>query len=85
MRFFTGSGCNQCANTGYSGRVGLYELLDLNRDVREAIGRGAPPGELRQLALGSGMRTMLQDGIAKISQGVTTPEEIGRVVFEIGE
>lgn len=85
MRFFTGSGCNECANTGYSGRVGLYELLDLNRDVREAIGRGAPSGELRQLALGSGMRTMLQDGIAKISQGVTTPEEIGRVVFEIGE
>lgn len=72
--------CAKCQGTGYSGRVGVYEVLVLNDRMRRAIRDGMDAVALRELALSSGMRTMYEDGLVKISQGLTTIDELQRVV-----
>ncbi len=72
-------GCPRCRNLGYSGRVGLYELLVPDDAMIERISAGAPLNELRQLAEQIGMNPLRRDGLEKVGQGVTTMEEVYRV------
>ncbi|NOX57628.1 MAG: type II/IV secretion system protein [Planctomycetes bacterium] len=74
-----GAGCNRCGGTGYHGRKGIFELLQLNNEIRELAFNRAPAGQLRKAALASGMRSLREDGKLKILRGITTPEEVLRV------
>ena len=73
-------GCPACDDTGYRGRVGVFEMLLFDEPIREAIRTGRPPDQLRAVAQGSGMRTMQEDGLEKVRQGMTTLKELLRVV-----
>ncbi len=75
-----GLGCPACRNTGYRGRVGLFELLHLTEPLKELVGRGADAGALQRAATEEGMRTMRDDGWAKVQDGSTTIEEVIRVL-----
>jgi general secretion pathway protein E len=73
-------GCSLCDKTGYKGRVGIYELLVLDQSVRAALRGGFKPELIRNAALASGMRRMQDDAFEKLFMGVTTLEELLRVV-----
>ena len=75
---FKGRGCQTCNGTGYKGRVGLYEVLEINDPVRELIMMGANSVELRKKAVEEGMLTLRMSGLEKIKQGITTIEEVLR-------
>ena len=74
-----GSGCERCGNTGYRGRVGLYELLLMSDAIRHHIATGADVNVIREQAISEGMETLRQDALAKLQAGLTTPEEVVRV------
>jgi type IV pilus assembly protein PilB len=74
--FYYGKGCVECNETGYKGRKGLFELLVISEPIRELINMRAPSGVIRGRALELGMRTLREDGIRSILDGVTTVEEI---------
>ena len=78
--FRRGRGCAQCRRTGFRGRIGLFELFEITPEVREAIGRGAPQGTLRDLAGEGGMASLAVDGWEKVRSGLTTVEEVIRVI-----
>lgn len=80
--YFVGKGCDQCGGSGYSGRVGIYEVLVVDEPIRELIMRRATANELATLAVARGMTTMLYDGLQKAMNGLTTLEEVLRVVRE---
>jgi type IV pilus assembly protein PilB len=73
-----GKGCATCNNTGYKGRVGLYEVMEINDDLRELILVGASALELKKKALETGMITLRRSGLIKIAAGLTTMEEVVR-------
>jgi type IV pilus assembly protein PilB len=72
-------GCRRCFGTGYSGRVGLYEVFPITKEAKQLITSGATTDELRDYALGRGMVTLRQDGRRKVLSGMTTFEEVRRV------
>ncbi len=74
-----GRGCNRCSNTGYRGRQGIFEMLEMNNELRDLAFSRAPTNQLRRAARASGMRTLLEDGKLKILRGVTTPLEVVRI------
>lgn len=74
--FYTGSGCTECSNTGYRGRKGIYELLDITESIRDLINQRAPSVVIRQKAIEMGMRTLREDGLRSIFDGDTTIEEV---------
>lgn len=76
---YRGKGCSRCGGTGYHGRRGVFELLQLNAEVRELAFNRAPASQIRKAAIASGMRTLRDDGKIKILKGMTTPEEVLRV------
>jgi type IV pilus assembly protein PilB len=76
---FQGAGCEKCRQTGYKGRLGVYELLVLNDDVRDLVTRNPGLTELRRMVRDMGMRTLRDDGLAKVADGQTTVDEIMRV------
>src|SRR5574337_45782 len=76
---YRGKGCFACRDTGYRGRIGLYEVVLLNEQIREAILNGASVNELRTLQHKCGMRSLGESGLQKIREGVTTVEEVVRV------
>lgn len=76
--FFQGTGCSACANTGYSGRLGIFEMLTVSESIRELISEGSPASSVREQALNEGMRTLREDGLRGIFTGVTTVEEVIR-------
>ena len=80
--FFKGAGCEHCDHTGYQGRVGLYEVLVVSANVREAILSRAPATTIRSIAVSEGMTTMFEDGIYKASEGRTTLSEVLRTINE---
>ena len=80
--FYRGRGCDNCGNSGYRGRQGLHEVLEVDLAVREAILRKASSDELRTIALKNGMVPMIVDGFHKAVKGVTTIEEILRMRYE---
>jgi type II secretory ATPase GspE/PulE/Tfp pilus assembly ATPase PilB-like protein len=73
---FTSPGCQACGNSGYKGRAGLHELLTVSKELRRMIQTGARAEELQHAALAEGMRSLRQDGIVKVLQGVTTLSEV---------
>ena len=75
---YKGRGCQTCNGTGYKGRVGLYEVLEINDAIRELIMMGANSVELRKKAIEEGMLTLRMSGLEKIEQGITTIEEVLR-------
>ncbi len=76
---YKGAGCARCGGSGYRGRLGIFEMLILNSEIRELAFNRAPTSELRKAALASGMLPLVVDGRAKILGGVTTPEELTRI------
>ena len=79
---YYGKGCDVCNNTGYRGRIGIYEVLEVNDEIRSAVISKANSGEIAQIAIKSGMITMRQDGLEKVSLGITTVEELIRAIEE---
>jgi type IV pilus assembly protein PilB len=73
-----GSGCERCNNTGYKGRVGLYEVMEITEELRELVLVGASALELRRKAIDDGMITLRRSGLLKVMDGVTTIEEVAR-------
>jgi general secretion pathway protein E len=76
---YLATGCEACRWTGYRGRVGIYELLVMDEGVRAALLGGTSTSEIRRIARGQGMRTLLDDGRRQVALGVTTPKEALRV------
>ena len=74
--FYYGRGCDQCNRTGYKGRKGIYELLDITEPIRELIAQRAPSVVIRQKAIEIGMTTLRSDGLRSIFEGETTIEEV---------
>jgi general secretion pathway protein E len=74
-----GKGCAHCANTGFSGRTGIYELIQVNDEIRRLIVKDADSGSILSKAQSLGMRTLRQDGLQKVLAGQTTFEEVMRV------
>lgn len=81
MKFFKGRGCGNCNNSGYKGRLGVYELLVMSESVRKKVADLASASDVRMAAIQSGMRAMKQDGLLKVQQGLTTLDELARVLF----
>jgi type IV pilus assembly protein PilB len=78
LKTYKGKGCSTCNNTGYKGRIGLYEVMEVNDDIRELILIGASALELRKKAIEDGMITLRESGLYKIREGLTTLEEVVR-------
>jgi type IV pilus assembly protein PilB len=78
-RMFVGVGCSKCRKSGYSGRIGLYEMMTPDDEMRDAITASATLNALRGHAKRMGMRSLVEDGFEKIRQGITTAEEVIRV------
>jgi len=76
---YKGAGCNQCMDTGFKGRIAVFEMLEMNNELRELAFAKATHGELRKAAIASGMRTLMEDGKLKIFKGMTTPGEVARI------
>jgi type IV pilus assembly protein PilB len=75
---YKGKGCNRCNGTGFKGRIAIFEMMQMNTEVRELAFARAPANELRKAARASGMRTLLEDGKIKIFKGITTAEEVAQ-------
>ena len=73
-----GKGCEKCNNTGFKGRVGLYEVMEVTEELRELILVGASSLELRRKAVEEGMLTLRMSGLRKVKEGVTTIDEVVR-------
>ncbi len=84
QKFYHGTGCSNCRNSGYRGRIGIFELLMVSDEIRELVARRATAGEVKEAALAAGMYTLQLDGFRKVLAGVTDVEELTRVVFTAG-
>ena len=73
-------GCDKCNNTGYKGRIGVYEAISMTKEIEESVQNNSSDREIWNAAKGQGIPTMRQDGILKILQGITTVEELTRVI-----
>ena len=80
---FRGAGCLECNGTGYLSRVGIFELMELNDDIRQRIINHEDATQLTLAARRNGMRNLREDGWLKIRDGVTTVEEVMRVTQEL--
>ncbi|WP_457601490.1 GspE/PulE family protein [Hydrogenivirga sp.] len=78
--FYRGAGCDHCLGTGYRGRVGVFEVLELDDELKSLITRTQDSNEIRKLAEKKGYRTMIEDGIEKVKRGITTSSELISVV-----
>jgi type IV pilus assembly protein PilB len=78
VKLYKGRGCSNCNNTGYRGRVGLFEVMEMSEDLRELILSGASAMELRRKAIEEGMISLRASGIQKVREGLTTVEEVVR-------
>jgi type IV pilus assembly protein PilB len=77
--FYRGKGCPKCRNTGFMGRIGIYELLVPNEEIRELCTRSASVAQIHDVGRQTGMITLREDGMAKVKAGITTVEEVFRV------
>jgi type IV pilus assembly protein PilB len=80
MALYRKRGCPRCNHSGYRGRVGVYQLLEMSETLEELAASKASREEIERAAIGEGMRTLWDDGVAKVSQGLTSLEELARVV-----
>jgi len=79
--FIYGTGCKSCAYTGYTGRIGIFEILAMSDTIRTMVTKRVNSSEIRAQALKEGMVTMMQDGMRKVKEGVTTPSEVLRNAY----
>jgi type II secretory ATPase GspE/PulE/Tfp pilus assembly ATPase PilB-like protein len=77
-----GKGCDKCNESGYRGRIGIYEVMPIDECIREAMLKRCSAAEIRKAAISQGMTTMVEDGFKKAAQGITTLEEVLRVIQE---
>ncbi|MFA6354474.1 MAG: GspE/PulE family protein [Candidatus Paceibacterota bacterium] len=80
--FYIGKGCDVCNGIGYKGRVGIREVIEVNREIRDLIMNRANADQIKEAAIKNGMRTMFQNGIEQALDGVTSLEEILRIIHE---
>lgn len=78
MKIYKGKGCSSCNGSGYKGRAGLYEVMEVDDEIRDLILIGASSAELKKKAMERGMITLRRSGLRKVMDGVTTLEEIAR-------
>ena len=78
-KFFVGTGCERCFQTGYRGRTGIYEILRVNEEVQDLIYRKKTAGTIKKVALEAGMKTLRMDGARKVLAGITAVSEVLRV------
>ena len=78
FKLYKGRGCPTCNNTGYRGRVGLYEVMEISDEIRELILAGASSMELKKKAIDEGMISLRLSGLQKVRDGLTTVEEVVR-------
>jgi type IV pilus assembly protein PilB len=76
---YHGKGCSNCSETGYKGRLALYEVMVINEEIKKLVLDGASTIELREAARKNEMRTLRESGLQKLREGITTVEEIMRV------
>jgi type IV pilus assembly protein PilB len=76
---YKGEGCSRCQGTGFKGRLAIFEMMELNNQVRELAFSRAPSSEIRKAARAGGMKTLLDDGKRKVFRGLTTPDEVARI------
>jgi type IV pilus assembly protein PilB len=81
LRLYRGRGCEVCRKTGYRGRIGVFELMVMTDELRQLVLGGGSSDALREAAQRTGMRTLRQNGVLKVLEGVTTFEEVLRVIF----
>jgi type II secretory ATPase GspE/PulE/Tfp pilus assembly ATPase PilB-like protein len=79
MQLFRGKGCKMCNYTGYKGRIGIFELLVNNDEIREMIVKRLSSQEIREAARRSGMKLLREDGLNKVREGITTISEVVRI------
>jgi len=72
-------GCDYCMGTGFRGRIGIFELMQMNTEIRTLAFERAPTNRIRKAALASGMKSLLADGRIKVLSGITTAEEVVKV------
>ena len=82
QKFYHGKGCDKCRQSGYRGRVGIYEVLEVNEKIRKLISKKTSAEEIREAAIDSGMISMFADGLDKIAAGATTIQEVLSAVKE---
>ncbi len=82
--FIVGAGCSFCANTGYLGRTGIFEVMVMSESIKRMILSGAGPDDIRVQAYKEGMVSLWHDGMIKVKMGITTPYEVIRNVFSVG-
>lgn len=82
--FLYGDGCNFCSGTGYVGRTGIYEVMQVSEEIRRLILSSSGSDAIRAQAREEGMRTLWHDGMTKVKMGITTPQEVIRNVFTLG-
>lgn len=83
QKFYRGKGCDKCKFTGFIGRVGIFELLIINEEIRKMVDAKKSADEVKHKAIELGMKTLMQDGLEKIQKGLTTPDEVLRVAAEV--
>jgi type IV pilus assembly protein PilB len=84
VTIWEGTGCEECRYRGYKGRIGIFELMVVNAEIAELIVRRAPLSDIKEAAKANGMKELREDGLIKVLEGVTTPDEVRRVVFTAG-
>jgi len=77
---FEAQGCQECGMTGYNGRIAVFEVMEFDDQIESLFLHSAPSFELQQAAVSRGMRTLRRDALDKVKQGVTSLEEVDRVV-----
>jgi general secretion pathway protein E len=82
-RFFEGTGCEKCGGTGYSGRIGIYELMIMNDDLRKLTVSKADSNQIRKKGIENGMRPLREDGWIKVREGITSISEVLRVTQDV--
>ena len=83
LTFYRAVGCDHCNQTGYRGRVGIYEIMVVSDELRRTIAQVGAEARVREAALAAGMISLGEDGLLKVKAGVTTPQELLRVVTEV--
>jgi type II secretory ATPase GspE/PulE/Tfp pilus assembly ATPase PilB-like protein len=78
--FYRKKGCPRCNHTGYRGRIGVYQLLTMTEEIASLAVQHASRDEIERAAMSAGMRTMWDDGLEKVTAGLTSVEELARVV-----